>query len=63
MSANPAVRAHTVIVRLRELIAALDRRTPRSERPSESQVAVESAALREQALERIAQLEMPKQPG
>lgn len=61
MKGNPAGRVQCVIARLRELIAALDRRTPRPERPSEGQIAVDSAALKDQALERIAQLEMPKE--
>jgi hypothetical protein len=46
-----------VIARLHELIEALDRRTPRPERPNERRIAVESATLREKALERIAQLQ------
>jgi hypothetical protein len=50
-----AVRS--VICRLRELIAALDRRTPRPERTSEQQIAAESEALREEATKRIAELE------
>jgi hypothetical protein len=45
------------ITRLRELIAALDRRAPRPERPGERQIAAESAELREKAIARIAQLE------
>lgn len=61
MSPNRAGTVHSVIARLRELIAALDRRTPRPERPSERRIAGESAALREQALDRIAKLEMPEQ--
>ena len=43
--------------RLRELIAALDRRTPRPDRAGESQIAADAAALRKQALAQIAQLE------
>lgn len=59
MKANERVTC--VIARLRELIAALDRRKPRPERKVESQIAAESAALREEAVERIAQLEIRKQ--
>lgn len=50
----------SVIARLRELIAALDRRTPRPDRTGERQIVADSEALREQALERIARLEMRK---
>jgi hypothetical protein len=57
---KPNGRVECEIARLRELIDALDRRTPRPEHPNESQIAGESAALRKQALERIAQLEPPK---
>jgi hypothetical protein len=53
-----AVRS--VICRLRELIAALDRRTPRPERTGEQQIAAESEALREEATKRIAELETGK---
>ena len=52
----------SIITRLRELIAALDRRTPRPERTGETRIAAESAALRSEAVDRIAQLETPKQP-
>ena len=51
-----------VIARLRELIAALDRRTPRPERTDERQIAADSEALRGQAVERIAQLETESNP-
>ena len=59
---NSAGRIQCVVERLHELIAALDRRTPRPERTSEGRIAAESAMLREQALERIAELET-RQPG
>ena len=49
-----------IIARLRELIAALDRRTPRPERTGETQIAAESAELREEAVQRIVQLEIRK---
>jgi hypothetical protein len=45
-----------VIAHLRELVAALERRTPRPERANEDQIAQESAALKKQALERIADI-------
>jgi len=51
---------HGIIARLRELIAALDRRTPRPERTDETQIAAESAELREEAIQRLAQLEIRK---
>ena len=50
-------RVHCLVARLQELIEALDRRTPRPERMNESRIAAESATLREQALERIAELD------
>jgi hypothetical protein len=43
--------------RLRELITALDLRVPRIERAGEIAIARDAAALRKQALARIAQLE------
>jgi hypothetical protein len=48
-----------LISRLRELIAALDRRTLRPERKG-TQIVAESAELREQARKRIAELETRK---
>ncbi len=47
----------SLIDRLRELIAALDRRAPRSEHPDEPHIARDAAALKDQALVRIAELE------
>ncbi len=47
----------SLITRLRELIAALDRRTPRPERAAERQIAADAAALKERAIALIAQLE------
>jgi hypothetical protein len=41
---------------LRELIAALDRRVPRVERAGEAMIAREAAALREKAVQRLAEL-------
>jgi hypothetical protein len=43
-----------VIARLRELVAALDRRTPRPEREGEDDIARDAAALKREAQERIA---------
>jgi hypothetical protein len=42
---------------LHELIAALDRRVPHVERIGETDIAREGRALREKALQRIAELE------
>jgi hypothetical protein len=52
---------NSAIARVRELIAALDRRTPRPERTEEVRIAAESAALRQHALERLAELEVKKE--
>jgi len=47
-----------VLVRqLRELVAALDQRVPHVERAGEAAIARDAAALREKALQRIAELE------
>jgi hypothetical protein len=46
-----------VLRHLQELVAALDRRVPHCERIGEVQIARDAAALRDQALKRIAQLE------
>lgn len=46
-----------VIEHLRELIVALDKRVPRLERTGEVDIARDAAALRHDALERIAELE------
>lgn len=62
MTPNGVDTVHGVIARLRELIAVLARRTPRSERTSKRQSAADSAALREEAVERIAQLEIASSP-
>ena len=47
----------TLINRLRELIDALDSRVPHLERDGEVKIAGEAAALRTQALQRLAELE------
>jgi hypothetical protein len=46
-----------LIVRLRELIDALDCRMPHLEREGEIQIATDAAALKSKALARIARLE------
>ena len=42
---------------LQELIAALDRRVPQIERSGEAAIAKDAAALRRQAMKRLAELE------
>jgi hypothetical protein len=50
--------ARAVLVRqLRELVAALDQRVPHVERAGEAAIARDAEALREKALQRIAELE------
>ena len=55
--------SHTVLGRerlieqLRELILALDSRTPHLEREGETQIADDAAALKQKAIDRLAQLE------
>jgi len=60
MSSNKGI-AHSDRTRklrhLHELIAALDRRVPHVERIGEIEIAREGRALREKALQRIAELE------
>jgi hypothetical protein len=51
-----------LIDRLRELVAALDQRIPHIEREGEQRIARDSAALKAQAQERIAELERPQRP-
>jgi hypothetical protein len=48
---------------LHELIAALDRRVPHVERIGEIEIAREGRALREKALQRIAELEASLEPS
>jgi len=48
---------------LHELIAALDRRVPQVERIGEIEIAREGRALREKALQRIAELEASLKAG
>jgi hypothetical protein len=56
--AAPDLTTEQVINNLRELITALDRRVPRIERTGEVGIARNAAALRREALERIAELEV-----
>ena len=46
-----------LIHRLQELIASLDSRVPHLEREGEIQIAREAAALRDKAMQRLAQLQ------
>jgi hypothetical protein len=48
------IEVKKMIARLRELVAALDRRTPRPERENEDEIARDAAALKREAQERIA---------
>jgi hypothetical protein len=47
----------TVLRHLRELVEVLERRVPHIERAGEAQIARDAATLKEQALQRIAELE------
>jgi len=49
--------------RLRELIAALDRRVPNIERIGEVAIARDAATLKKRALDRIAQIEAARGRG
>ena len=51
-----AMTASDLARELEELIAALDRRVPRVERAGEAAIARDAAALREKAVQRLAQL-------
>ena len=50
------VDRNDLIARLRELIEALESRVPHLEREGEMRIAQDAAALKEKALERIAEL-------
>jgi hypothetical protein len=50
------VDRNDLIARLRELIGALESRVPHVEREGEMRIARDAAALKEKALERIAEL-------
>jgi preprotein translocase subunit SecD len=56
-SANASGVRQQLIAHLRELVEALDRRVPQLQREGETRIAREAAALKQQALERIAELE------
>jgi hypothetical protein len=51
-----AVNAPDLARELEELIVALDRRVPRVERAGEAAIARDAAALRQKAVQRLAQL-------
>ena len=46
-----------LIEQLRELVGALDRRVPHLEREGETRIADEAAALRQKAMDRLAELQ------
>jgi hypothetical protein len=52
-----AMTSPQVIRKLRELVAALDRRVPQVHRAGEAAIARDAAVLRARALERIQELE------
>ena len=54
---QPDLGRERLIDQLRELIRALDSRVPHLEREGETQIANDAAALRQKAIERLAQLE------
>jgi hypothetical protein len=54
---SPDLTDQGMIDDLRELIVALNRRVPRLERTGEIAIARDAAALRDKAVERIAELE------
>jgi hypothetical protein len=51
-----AVRLSDMTRRLGELIMALDRRAPHVDRPGEAAIARDAAALREEAVARLAEI-------
>ena len=51
-----AVTGADLALKLRELIAALDRRLPRLEQAGEASIASDAAALRDRAVKRLAEL-------
>ena len=54
---QPDLGRERLIDQLRELIRALDSRAPHLEREGETQIANDAAALKQKAIERLAQLE------
>ena len=58
-----AVDEQRTLAHLRELIEALDRRVPHIESAGEIQIAHDAAAVRDKALERIAEIEQRVKAG
>ena len=59
-----AVMLGDVARRLREFIAALDRRAPRVEEPAEAGIARDSAVLRQKAVNQLAEIaDQPTAPA
>jgi hypothetical protein len=54
-----APRPTRILAALRELIGALDRRAPRTERPGENRIASDAQLLRREAVARIEELTAP----
>ena len=54
---RPCPDKKRVLVRLHELVAALDRRVPQVEREGETRIARDAAALKRKAQKRIEELE------
>ena len=53
---EPKAESSHIIATLRELIAAIDSRVPHVERAGEAKIARDAAALRQEAIDRIAEL-------
>jgi hypothetical protein len=60
---EPIASRPSVIDDLRDLISALDRRTPQLERKGEHDIALVAAALRAEAVQRIAELDRTAPPA
>jgi hypothetical protein len=56
MTNSTSVARSTLVRQLQELVTALDQRVPHVERAGEAAIARDAAALREKALQRIAEL-------
>lgn len=54
---SPKDKTQQQIRHLRELIVALDKRQPRIERVGETEIARDAAALKQKALQRLAELQ------
>jgi hypothetical protein len=62
LTTHPGCAERAGIIRdLRALVSALDERTPQAARHDEPRIALESAALRSQALQRLADLQATEQ--